>query len=338
MILAGDVGGTKMNLALCEVESTRVTAKWPLRYSSAKFPGISDIIERYLTDLSLQHGADPSVLKKQIKAACFGVPGPVIDGRCQTVNLPWTIDVREIKARVGITALGLINDLESMAYGVGSLEEGRGITVLRAGRRVKANQALIAPGTGLGEALIVWHGDRHVVSPSEGGHCDFSPHDEEHIELLRWLWPRHPHVSWEHVASGPGIFRIYRFLRDTGRDRADEELERELASGVDPSPVITARAIKGDSTICVRTLDLWLYFLGAEAGNLALKSLCRGGLFIGGGVIPNIIELFRRPAFFLGLENKGRMSGIIKDMPIYAVTDQYAAIYGAAISSRDFLR
>lgn len=331
MFLAGDVGGTKVNLALCEVsDDGTVKAHSLRRFASAQFKSLSSVLAAYLSEVK------PG---KEVQGACFGVPGPVVDGKCTTVNLPWQLDAREVESETNkahrIGHVTLVNDLEATAHGLKTLREGRGLTTLRVGQSpfgAEANQVLIAPGTGLGEALLLWDGERHVVSPSEGGHADFGPQDEEQIELLRWLWPRHKHVSWEHVASGPAIHRLYRFLIETGREKEQPAVAEALARpGIDPSPVIAALAIEGKEPSCVRAFDLWLFCLGAEAGNLALKNLSYGGIFIGGGIIPNILELFRRPSFFNGLDSKGRMSAIVKAMPVYGVVDPLAACYGAAL-------
>ncbi|MBI3558335.1 MAG: glucokinase [Deltaproteobacteria bacterium] len=334
MFFAGDIGGTKVNLALCEVHDGRITTQFLRRYSSAQFGSLSDVLVRYVKEIGPLSG--------KIEGTCFGVPGPVLNGRCHTVNLPWTPDsaeiARDLAQVVEAGPVQLINDLEATAYGIGLLQKsGQGLSILRAATGAighRANQALLAPGTGLGEAMLLWDGIRHVISPSEGGHADFGPQDEEQIELLRWLWPRHKHVSWEHVASGPALHRLYRFLKETGRETEPAELAEALAQpGVDASPVIAAMAIRGQYPICVRAFDLWLFFVGAEAGNLALKSLSLGGIFIGGGIIPNVLELFRRPAFFAGLDSKGRMSSVVAGMPVYGIVDPLTALYGAAFSA-----
>jgi glucokinase len=339
-ILVGDIGGTKVNLAICDVDGGTVSARLQRRYASTQFPGIAAVVEQYLKDVSFS--------KSNIEAACFGVPGPVVDGAAVTVNLPWQLRAREIQAALGVFPVVLVNDLEAAAHGIRTLDIGRGLfSVREAGQSGspivpkatidhRANQALMSPGTGLGEAFLFWDGvhERHVVSASEGGHCDFGPQDAEQIELLKWLWPRHKHVSWEHVASGPAIHRIYRFLKETDRYKETPELAQALSvPGVDPSPIITKSAIRGDAAIAVHTMDLWLFCVGAEAGNLALKGLSYGGVFIGGGVVPHILDLFKRPAFLNGFEAKGRMSGILKPMPIYAVTDSHTGLYGAALAA-----
>lgn len=327
MILAGDIGGTKVNLALCEVLGSNIKLHDQRRYASAQFLSLGAVLKQYLSEV-------PAKYIKAIHFACFGVPGPVINGRCQTINLPWVLDERVIEGELNLCPLKLINDLEATAHGIEILSEGRGLEVLRpaSAPATTANRALIAPGTGLGEAMLFWDGTRYVVSPSEGGHADFGPQNEEQIDLLRWLWPRHKHVSFEHVASGPAIYRIFRFLHETGREEAPTELLEQLSvSGIDPSPLITAKAMSGESLICSRALDLWLFCLGAEAGNLALKGLSLGGLYIGGGIVPNILSLFRRPKFLEGFESKGRMGPILKSVPVSMITDENAALYGAAL-------
>lgn len=336
MFLAGDVGGTKVNLALCEVNGVSVKTHSARRYLSSQFTSLSEVLYRYLDET----GAGTQMLD----GACFGVPGPVVDGRCVTVNLPWQLDTAEItkdlSRKTQCRNVHLINDLEATAYGTRTLSEGHGLSVLRTSANdlgTRANQALIAPGTGLGEAMMLWNGSEHVISPSEGGHADFGPQDEEQIELLKYLWPRHEHVSWEHVASGPAIYRLYRFLKESGREQEPAELEATLHDpNTDPSPLIAAMAIKNENRICVHAFDLWMFCLGAEAGNLALKSLSLGGIYIGGGIIPNILELFRRPSFFKGLNSKGRMSALIKPMAVYGVIDPLAALYGAAICAKRY--
>lgn len=333
MFLAGDVGGTKVNLALCEVANGKVKAHSLKRYASAQFGGLSEVLVSYLKEIGAPLG--------QIDGACFGVPGPVLSGVCTTVNLPWVLDAKDIERETSkvfpVGPVHLINDLEATAYGLSTLREGQGLSCLRRGnppQGTSANQVLLAPGTGLGEALLLWDGTRHVISPSEGGHADFGPQDEDQVELLKWLWSRHKHVSWEHVASGPAIYRLYRFLKETGREAEPKELEDVLhLPDVDPSPLIAAMALKNEHKICVRAFDLWLFCLGAEAGNLALKALSYGGIFIGGGIIPNILELFQRPAFYEGLDSKGRMSPLIRNMPVYGVIDPLAGLYGAALAA-----
>ena len=250
-LLAGDIGGTKVNLALCEIEGDQIVPQSMRRYSSSEFKSLSEILLIYFSESSVDLST--------ISAACFGVPGPVRQGRCQTINLPWILDEKELERTLNFTPIRLINDLFAMAYGISTVRLKNEIVPLHRGQELSAtnaNQALIAPGTGLGEALLFWDGERHLVSASEGGHCDFGPQNEEQIELLKWLWPRHPHVSWEHVASGPGIFRIYRFLRETGREVEPAEMSAALSSPeVDPSPVIANAALEGKSKICIRTMD-----------------------------------------------------------------------------------
>ncbi|MEW6057072.1 MAG: glucokinase [Bdellovibrionota bacterium] len=327
--LAGDVGGTKVNLALCIRRGTKIVVQAQRRYSSAQFKDLSEILLTYLSEVK----AD----RKHIVRGCFGVPGPVISGRCQTVNLPWILEEHELEEKLRVRPVRLVNDLAAMAYGLRVLEEGVGLTVLRRGiMNPHANQALMAPGTGLGEAILFWDGKRHRVSASEGGHCDFGPQNEEQIELLKWLWDRHKHASWEHVASGPGIYRVYRFLKETGREKEPQALGESLAvPQADPSPIIAAAALRGEPRICVRTMDLWLYCVGAEASNLALKTLSFGGLFVGGGVVPHVLELFKRDAFSEGFDAKGRMTSIVSAIPVYAVTDQHTPIYGAALAAEE---
>lgn len=326
-ILAGDVGGTKVNLAFCEVQNGRARLQFQKRFESAQFQSLGQILETYLAENATNFKGH------RLEAACFGVPGPVIDGRCQTVNLPWVIEASQLQSHVGGASVRLFNDLEAMAHGMLSLEVGSGLVSLKDGPVIRSNRGLIAPGTGLGEALVFEGTSVRQVSPSEGGHCDFGPQTEEQIELLKWLWQKHKHASWEHVASGPAIYRLYRFLGETKRATAPTTLAAELgAPGVDPSALIARYAVEGKFEICVRAMDLWLYCLGAEAGNLFLKGMCRGGIYIGGGVVPHILELFKRPSFHNGFLAKGRMSPLLESVPVYGIVDQLTALYGAALA------
>jgi len=332
-VLVGDIGGTKARFALCEREegqglTLKVEQKTIRRFSSTQFGSLRDLLRKYFQETGIQ--------SSQVDAACFGVPGPVLTGArlIEMVNLPWKLDAEEVERELGVKHVYFLNDLEAAAHGLEVLERVPGaLHYLRGEARQRGNRVLISPGTGLGEALLTWDvkTNRYIVNASEGGHCDFGPQNEEQIELLRWLWPKHAHASWEHVASGPAIHRIYRFLKESGHEKEPEELEPLFSDPhFDPSPVISERAIKGNCPISLHTMDLWLFCLGAEAGNLALKNLSAGGVFIGGGVVSAILPLFNREAFLSGFNTKGRMSKVLAPYSIVAVTDPDAGLYGAA--------
>jgi glucokinase len=318
MILAGDVGGTKVHLALYDFTDGKLKQTHDKQYPAKEFSGLEEIVRDFLGT-------------NKVSAACFGVPGPVRAGRLRLTNLPWTIDSSELSANLNIRHVFLINDLEANGYGVAELSSDQ-IYVLSEGDAGQiGNRALIAAGTGLGEGILAWNGRMHVPYPSEGGHTDFGPRNEEEIELLRYLQRKYNgRVSYERVVSGMGLTNIYEFLRD---DRGMEEpkwLADELAGVHDPNGVITQMALSAKSELCGKALDLMVSIYGAEAGNLALKVLSVGGLYLGGGIAPRIVEKLKDGTFMKAFVDKGRLSHLLINMPVRVILDSRAALLGAA--------
>jgi glucokinase len=318
MILAGDVGGTKVHLALYDFTNGRLTHTRDERFPAREYSGLEEIVREFL-------GSDT------VTAACFGVPGPVRDGRLRLTNLPWTLDSRELAADLAISHVFLINDLEANGYGIAELGPEQIYTLAEGDAGQIGNRALIAAGTGLGEGFLVWNGRMHVPYPSEGGHSDFAPRNEDEIELLRFLKQKYNgRISFERVVSGMGMTGIYEFLRDVRGMEEPTWLAEKLADAGDPNSVITEMGLAARSEICAKTLDLFVSAYGAEAGNLALKVLSVGGLYLGGGIAPRILEKLKDGTFIKAFTDKGRLSQLLINMPVRVILDSRAALLGAA--------
>jgi glucokinase len=317
MILAGDVGGTKVHLALYDFSNGKLDYTRDQRFPAKDYSGLEAIVREFL-------GAD------KVTAACFGVPGPVRDGRLRLTNLPWTLDSRELSSSLGIDHVFLINDLEANGYGVAELSAEQIFTLSEGDASQMGNRALIAAGTGLGEGLLIWNGRTHTPYPSEGGHGDFAPRNEDEIDLLRFLQQKYNgRISYERVVSGMGLTNIYEFLREV-RGMEEPNWLAERMAQEDPNGVITEFALAAKSEICEKALDMFVSIYGAEAGNLALKLLCVGGLYVGGGIAPRIIEKLKDGTFMKAFTDKGRLSQLLVNMPVRIILESKAALLGAA--------
>ena len=318
MILAGDVGGTKVHLALYDFADGKLNHTRDKQFPAKEYAGLEEIVREFLaTD--------------KVSAACFGVPGPVRDGRLRLTNLPWTIDSRELSLHLGIDHVFLINDLEANGYGVAELSPSQIYTLSEGDASQVGNRGLIAAGTGLGEGILAWNGRIHVPYPSEGGHTDFGPRNDEQIELLRFLQRKYNgRVSYERVVSGMGLTNIYEFLRDGQGMEEPRWLAEKMSEAHDANSVITEMALSAKSEICEKALDTMVSIYGAEAGNLALKVLSVGGLYVGGGIAPRIIEKLKDDAFLKAFQDKGRLSQLLINMPVRVILESRAALMGAA--------
>lgn len=326
VVLAGDVGGTKTNLGLFEVEAGLPRLLRSARFASADYPGLAPVMEEFL-------GGDA----RQVRAACFGVPGPVIENRTTTPNLAWELDGADLAAAIGGHALVLINDLVATAEGIPLLTEEELATLHRGvpGTAGSGNLALIAAGTGLGMALMPRVGGAWVAVASEGGHMDFAPRTDEEIGLLRHLRERFGgHVSVERVVSGPGLFNIYEYLRDSGGVPENPRVRQALASGEDPSKVIGEAAISEDREkacgLCSRAVGLFVSAYGAAAGNLALVGTATGGLYLGGGIAPKLLPRLLDGHFLHAFFDKGRFRDFLEAVPVRVILNDRAALLGAA--------
>jgi glucokinase len=319
LVLAGDVGGTKTNVALFSVQGEKLRAEKFQSFPSKRYSGLVPVLQEFLAA-----GAH------SIDAACFGIAGPVVDGKVKTPNLPWLIDGSELRRALKLDAPALLNDLEAAAYGIFTLEEDEFCTLNQGARHAAGSKALIAAGTGLGEATL--HDDGRHFHPlaSEGGHADFAPRDDLEIELLRHLMGRFGHVSYERVLSGPGLFNIYRFLKESSGFEEPSWLADRLAAENDPSAVVSKAALANEAEICVKALDLFVSIYGAEAGNLALRAKSLRGLYVGGGIAPKILDKLKDGAFMRAFTDKGRYTDLLAAVPVQVVLNDQAALRGAA--------
>jgi glucokinase len=327
MILAGDVGGTKVHFALFNFEDGRLIPVRDHKFPAADFAQLDDVVHRFL-DEGDGHAAED---RKDIVAACFGCPGPVRDGRIKLTNLPWSLDTRLLRTSLGIEHIFLLNDLEANGYGVPELGNDAIFVLHEGDASAVGNRGLVSAGTGLGEALLIWDGkQRHIPIPSEGGHCDFAPRNEREIALLRYLMRQLTgHVSFERVVSGIGIKNVYAFLKDDQKMEEPNWLRDRLATE-DPNAVIGQCAENGSSEICFETMQIFSSAFGAEAGNIALKVLAAGGMYLGGGIAPKILKTLQTGAFTQAFLDKGRLSPVLEAIPVRVILDDTCALLGAA--------
>ena len=329
MILAGDVGGTKVHLALYNFAEGRLVKRRDEKFPAADFVCLDEVVNAFIAK-----GAER---KEEIVASCFGCPGPVRNGRLKLTNLPWTLDARDLQRSIGIEHIFLINDLEANGYGIPELGKSQIFTLHEGDPSGVGHRGLISAGTGLGESVLVWDSKvrRHLPIPSEGGHVDFAPRTEREIALLHYLQRTlNGRVSFERVVSGIGIRNVYAFLRDDQRMEEPEWLRARIAAG-DPNAVIGACAEEGSSEICVETMNLFAAAFGAKAGNLALTLLATGGIYLGGGIAPKALKIMQNGGFLDAFLDKGRMRPILEMVPVRIILDDTCALLGAAAYAED---
>ncbi|HXV68208.1 MAG TPA: glucokinase [Nitrospira sp.] len=337
MILAGDIGGTKTNLALYEWTDRRVEPVRCESFLSADYKSLEDILAEFLAPPKVSMPAETDGQEKEpeapapvpVAAACFGVAGPVIENHSRTTNLAWVVDGSIIAKQFDIPHVRLVNDLEATAYGLLLLRPDE-VEVLNPGAPPKKRQALalVAAGTGLGEGILFWNGTAYQPMPSEGGHADFAPNNDAEIELLRYLRGQYLHVSYERLLSGPGLHAIYEFLRDTKKNEPTWLAEKIKAGN--PAAEIAEAGLKGQAEIARQALDLFASIYGAEAGNLALKALSLDGVYVGGGIAPKLIKKLKDGTFMQAFVNKGRYKRLMSNIPVRVVMNPQTALLGAA--------
>jgi glucokinase len=317
MILAGDIGGTKTILAVFDDPAAAPVVEET--FPSSRYASLDEIILPFVGERGLR-----------VTRACFGIAGPIRDGRCEATNLPWVIDACALAGHLGIAAAVLINDLEATSYGLAALRPEE-LAVLQSGAPdATGNAAVIAAGTGLGQAGLYWDGRRHHPFATEGGHTDFAPGSELEDAFLHWLRAKWEHVSWERVLSGPGLQNLYEFLRETGHGPEAESLAEEMRAQ-DPAAAITRAALEARCPLSQRALDLFVSLYGAQAGNLALTVMSTGGLYVGGGIAPKILPKLTDGTFIRTFTAKGRMRPILEAMPVRVVLDEKVGLRGAAL-------
>jgi glucokinase len=323
MILAADIGGTHARLSYYRVDEDdrHFTPVHENTFASREFRGLDEIVLKFVSDT----GVRPSI-------ASFGIAGPVRNGRVETSNLPWIVDASRLAQELHLDSVNLINDLEAQAWGIQCLGPSDTVALNQPKNPAQSgNQAVVAAGTGLGEAGLIWDGERHLIFACEGGHCDFAPRNELEIELLRYLLTRFGHVSYERIVSGPGLVNVYLFLKDThrGNEKEPQWLRDEIAAG-DPAAAISNAAVSARAPLAEQALDLWISIYGAEAGNMALKVLASGGVFLAGGIAPKILPKLAGPLFMQAFLSKGRMQPLLEAIPVRVITNEKTGLLGAA--------
>jgi len=318
VILAADIGGTNARLGLFELDGATLRNVTSRRYPSRGHASLEEIVERFLAEVG-----------RPVEAACFAVAGPVSEGRVVLTNLGWTIDARRLARAARLDAVRLINDLEGIAHGLDELEDTDVVLLHPGAPGAQGNRAIIAAGTGLGEAGCYWDGVAHRPFACEGGHADFAARNALEFELLGYLMQKFERVSYERIVSGSGLFEIYQFLRHTGRGEEDPALGEVLCQQAHPAPIVRA-ALDGRSARCAQALELFVSIYGAEAGNLGLKLMARGGIYLGGGIAPRILERLRAPLFMASLTGKGRMKPLLESMPVHVIVNGKVGLTGAA--------
>jgi glucokinase len=318
VILAGDIGGTKTHLALYEeggdIRSPLLERLHPSREASS----LGEILARFLGGAPGRPGR-----------AVFGIAGPVVGNRSETTNLPWEVDAHALGEQLGGARVTLINDLVATAHGIDTLRPAD-LETIATGRDVRGNRALVAAGTGLGEALLPWDGERWSPMASEGGHTDFAPRDALEDELLVWLRAKYGRVSYERILSGPGLADLYRFMRATGRGHEPAPVAAAFDTASDPAVVVSRAALDGTCERARVAVDRFLEIYGAEAGNLALKALAVGGVYVGGGIAPRLRALLPQSRFVQAFREKGRLRPLMESIPVRIVLDPQTALWGAA--------
>ncbi len=320
MILAGDVGGTKVHLALYEFNQGRLSHARDEKFPAREFKGLEEIVAKFLAQCG----------RPEVTAACFGVPGPVRGGKLKLTNLPWVLDSNELACQLQIQHLFLINDLEANGYGIPELAPDQVYELSAGDPGIVGNRGLVSAGTGLGEAILVWNGKMHIPMASEGGHGDFAARNETEIELLRYLQQTlKGRVSLERVVSGIGLANVYKFLRDV-KGLEEPAWLKERMQREDPNAVIGEVGEDGSNELCSQTLEMFVSAYGAEAGNLTLKALAVGGMYLGGGIAPKILKKLKDGAFMKAFTDKGRLSELLIHTPVRVILDSRCALLGAA--------
>ncbi|MDR4506500.1 MAG: glucokinase [Candidatus Scalindua sp.] len=341
MFLVGDVGGTKVRLALYKLDGGRLIRRHTEKFMSRDYAGLVEVVRIFLDKY-----------QTSVTKSCFGVPGPIINGAAQATNLPWTLREDKLSNALGIPEVTLVNDLVATAAAVPYLKP-QDLCTLHTGKGINSQEdcgqplknaasdaedrvfGVLAPGTGLGQAFLSIHSGKHSLWASEGGHADFAPTSQIEIELFTYLQSHYPHVSYERVLSGPGLVNIYQFLKDKGYGTEPPELRKRLDQE-DPSFVISSSGCRGDYELCVRSLEIFASILGAQAGNMVLTMLATGGIYIGGGIAANIYEKLAEGITAEAYLRKGRLSYLVENTPLHVILDDHAALLGAAsLASRD---
>jgi len=326
VVLAGDIGGTKTNVGLFVMGKKRPKPLVIESFASREAPHLENLVDRFLKS----HPAP-------ISSACFGIAGPVINGRCKTTNLPWVVSETLLQRRFHWRHVRLLNDLGATALAVPLLRRSERVSLKKGKMQKKGTLALLSPGTGLGQAMLAYQDGEYVPLSSEGGHVSFSPTAEREIDLWRYLRKKFGHVSVERVLSGPGLVNIYSWLRDSGRFKEPLWLKALMKEG-DAAKAISESALRKKQALCVESLRFYVSMLGSAAGNLALTSMAVGGVYLGGGIPPKILPAMKQGVFLKTFTAKGRFSDLLSRIPVHVIVNDKAALLGAAHAAFEALK
>jgi glucokinase len=313
MILAGDLGGTKSNLGLFDAQREKLVRVAHKRFASSEHSGLEEIITLFL-----------SGTKEKITHASFGIAGPVVNNRVRGTNLPWVVDGASVAKHLGLGYVRLLNDLEAAAYGIAVLDPKDIETIYPGVSTPQATQVIIAAGTGLGEGVLFWDGKRHLPMATESGHSDYSPNTAQHADLWKFIKQSEEFVSAEAILSGRGFLRVHEFLNPSVRHPDFDD------RSVDPAPGITSRGLSGECPVCVATLDLWVEIYGSEAGNLALRNVARGGIYIAGGIAIKVLPKLKNGRFAAAVKHKEKLADFLAQIPIHVILNEECPLIGAA--------
>ncbi|WP_282113591.1 glucokinase [Maribacter stanieri] len=315
-VLAGDIGGTKTNLALFEYNDGQLFQIKQNSYKTKDYTSLLEIIKEFeITEMN------------KIDSICFGVAGPITKGKVHGTNFPWDIDTKELIKALNLDSIFLINDMEANAYGLAALDE-KDLDPLKYGSQIEGNAVIISPGTGLGEAGLYWDGKGYHPFATEGGHCDFSPRYDFDLEIWKYFQQKYGHVSWERLLSGQGIRDIYQLIRNVSGVKEGDAFRAQM-SKEDPAAVITKTALAGKDPVCIETLELFIRFLAIETSQLALKFKATGGIYIGGGIMPKIIKGMNREVFTDNFMQSGRLNSLLEMVPVNVILNENTALLGA---------
>lgn len=328
IVLSGDIGGTKTSLGLYALTNRQQRTVVEKLYRSNGYSEFDCLISDFMREYP----------NYRISAACFGVAGPVIEGVCKTTNLPWVIETRKLQVLLDCEHVSLINDMQAQAIGVLALNTKDLITLTSQSILPKmGNKGIIAAGTGLGESLLYWDGYTFKAVASEGGAVEFAPRNKLQIELLEYLFQRFNHVSYEKLLSGQGILNIYSFLKENGYDNEPSWLKYSLDASDDPPATISDIALAQKNSLCEKTIDIFISIYGAEAGNVALRFMALGGMYIGGGIAHKIANKFTDGGFVTAFCDKGAFSGLMKSIPVYVISNPKVGLWGALLQAKTLI-
>ncbi len=325
-ILAGDIGGTKSFLAIFVLEGYRLASVREARLESRRFDGMASMVRHFLSG---EEGA--------IDSACFGIAGPIVEESCRALNIPWEIHPGRLAQGIGISRIEILNDFQAIGHGLSQLESNDLICLQEGQPRLDGPVALIGAGTGLGEGFLTREGGRYRVHSSEGGHVDFAPRNETEWRLCRRLSALHGHVSYERILSGSGLGDLYRFVLEDGIAAESTAVRTEMKA-TDPAAVVTAHALAGNDAACAAALELFVSIYGAEAGNLALKVMASGGVYIAGGIAPRIAGALCDGTFIRSFLDKGRHAALLSAIPVHVIMNERIGLLGAAAKAAESLR